>query len=69
MPNCVISARLRAIKPGLIVLGGDVHIIVPPTVSVLGLPVGCAVIVVAHQSEDRLVAESITRSDAFGGLQ
>jgi hypothetical protein len=64
MPSSVISGRLRAVEGDVIILGSGRRIVVPPSLSIETLPVGCSVTVVFRQEPDgRLVAESITGND------
>jgi hypothetical protein len=69
MPNAVIVGILRAVEAGVILLSGNVHIIIPPTLSVAEFPIGCSLTVVVHeQADEHLVAESIRRNkDGFLG--
>jgi hypothetical protein len=69
MPNAVVVGILHAVEVGSIVLSGNVHIVIPPTLSVAEYPIGCSLTVVVHeQSDEHLVAESIRRNrDGFLG--
>ena len=61
MPNAVVVGLLRAVEPGRITLGGNLHILVPPEVIVPAVPLNSSVTVVVHEQADgRLIAESIT---------
>ena len=63
MANSVIIGRLHAIEAGAIILGEHCRIIIPPTISVAGFPIGSRLTVVVHEeSDERLIAESIERN-------
>lgn len=67
MPNAVVVGRLRAVEPGRITLGGNLHIIVPPEVTLPDVPLESSVTVVVHERSDgMLIAESITPRKADG---
>jgi hypothetical protein len=69
MPNAVVVGQLRAIEPGRITLGGNLHIIVPPELVLPTIPLQSSVTVVVHEREDgQLIAESIRRSRDDGRL-
>jgi len=59
MPNSVVAGKLRAVEVGLITLGRDLRIIVPPEM-VTDIPLGTGLTVVVHQEPNGwLVAESV----------
>ena len=67
MPNAVVVGRLRAVEPGRITLGGNLHIIVPPEVTLPDVPLESSVTVVVHERSDGvLIAESITPRTGAG---
>jgi hypothetical protein len=67
-PGCARRAA-RAIYPSHIILGGNLHILLPAYLSMDGLEVGSSLTVVVHQEDERLVAESVrkTPDDLLGG--
>ena len=62
MPNAVVVGQLRAIYPSYIVLGSNVHILLPAHLSMEGLEVGTSLTVAVHEEDDRLIAESIRKN-------
>ena len=59
MPNSVVAGKLRAVEVGLITLGRDLRIIVPPEM-VTDIPLGTSLTVVVHQEPNGwLLAESV----------
>ena len=67
MPNTVVVGPLRAVEPGRITLGGNLHIIVPPELVLPDIPLNSSVTVVVHERSDGLlIAESITRRKGDG---
>ena len=65
----VVVGPLRAIEPGRITLGGNLHIIVPPELILSDIPLDSSVTVVVHERDDGLlIAESIKRSKGDGRL-
>jgi hypothetical protein len=66
MPHTVIVGLLLAVEPAAILLSGGVRIIIPPTLGVPDLPIGCSVTVLVdkHTGEDPILV-SIKRS-SFG---
>jgi hypothetical protein len=65
MPNAVVVGLLRAVEPGRITIGGNLHIVVPPEVGLPDIPLNSSVTIVVHERADGLlIAESITRRES-----
>ena len=66
MPHTVIVGLLLAVETKVILLSGNVRIIIPPTLGVPDLPIGCSVTVLVdkHPGKDPILV-SIKRS-SFG---
>ena len=69
MPNSVIVGSLRAVEPGRITLGGNLHIVVPDGMLDREIPLGTSLTVIVHEREDGLlIAESVTVRSGSGFL-
>jgi hypothetical protein len=69
MPNSVVVGPLRAVAPGRITLGGNLHILVPDGLFDGAAPLGTSLTVVVHEREDgQLIAESVTVRSGSGFL-
>jgi hypothetical protein len=53
MPNSVVVGRLRAVYPDHIVLGGNLHILIPRHFYMDGLEVGTSLTVVVQEENDQ----------------
>jgi hypothetical protein len=68
MPHTVIVGLLLAVETEAILLSGNVRIIIPPTLEVPDLPIGCSVTVLVdkHPGKDPILVSIKRSSIAFG---